>query len=71
MPKIELTQEELKQLKDFLADVKANYDMKQVMPQTTKVLEQFPGINPMGHYSEIDMGFAERSKRRLCKIQIA
>lgn len=63
MPKIELTQEELKQLKAFLTDVKANYNMEQVMPQTDKVLKQFPGINPMGHYSEIDMGFAERNKR--------
>ena len=34
MPKIELTQEELKQLKAFLTDVKANYNMEQVMPQT-------------------------------------
>ena len=63
MPKIELTQEESKQLKAFLADVKANYNMEQVMPQTDNVLKQFPGINPMGHYSEIDMGFAERNKR--------
>ena len=63
MPKIELTQEELKQLTAFLTDVKANYNMEQVMPQTDNVLKQFPGINPMGHYSEIDMGFAERNKR--------
>lgn len=63
MPKIELTQEELKEFKEFMSEVKAGYNFEQVMPQTDKVLNQFPGINPMGHYSEIDMGFAERNKR--------
>ena len=63
MPKIELTQEESKEFKEFMSEVKAGYNFEQVMPQTDKVLNQFPGINPMGHYSEIDMGFAERNKR--------
>ena len=34
-----------------------------VIPEGMDVLKKHPGTNPVGHYSEIDMGFAERMKR--------
>ena len=61
--KIELAEEELDKLKEILEDASTEYGFEKVMPQTEAVLKQFPGINPMGHYSEIDMGITERLKR--------
>lgn len=34
-----------------------------VMPEGLGALKKHPGMNPMGYYSEIDMGFDERLKR--------
>lgn len=34
-----------------------------VMPEGLDALKKHPGMNPVGYYSEIDMGFAERMKR--------
>ena len=62
--KIDLTNEEKEQLKDLLTTAKLMLDgVTKAMPETQAVVEQFPGINPVGYYSEIDMGFAERMKR--------
>ena len=66
MPKnttVDFTEEELDKLKEILEDASTEYGFEKVMPQTEAVLKQFPGINPMGHYSEIDMGITERLKR--------
>lgn len=66
MPKnrtVDFTKEELEELTETLEDASTEYGLEIVMPQTEEVLKQFPGINPMGHYSEIDMGITDRLKR--------
>ena len=60
---IDFTEQELEELREVLEEAKTEYGFEKVMPQTEAVLEQFPGINPMGHYSEIDMGITDRLKR--------
>ena len=61
--KIDLTNEEMDELREVLSAAKLQYGVTKVMPQTEEVLEQFPGINPMGHYSEIDIGYEDRMVR--------
>lgn len=69
--KIQLSTQEEQQLSSLLVTSKKQLDeMSMVMPETKKVIEQCPGINPMGYYSEIDMGFAERMKRCENAIQM-
>ena len=69
--KIQLSTQEEQQLSSLLVTSKKQLDeMSMVMPETKKVVEQCPGINPMGYYSEIDMGFAERMKRCENAIQM-
>lgn len=34
-----------------------------IMPEGVGALQKYPGMNPIGFYSEIDMGFSERMKR--------
>ena len=60
---IDFTEEELEELREVLEEARTEYGYEKVMPQTEAVLKQFPGINPMGHYSEIDMGITDRLKR--------
>ena len=62
---MDFTEEEIEEIRDVinLADEMSENAFEKVMPQTEAVLKQFPGINPMGHYSEIDMGITDRLKR--------
>ena len=67
----DLTEDEIEQLKDVLQVAKGLSDsIIQVMPGSDRVLEEFPAVNPMGHYSEIDMGFTERMKRCECASRL-
>lgn len=67
----DLTEDEVEQLKDVLQVAKGlSESIMQVMPGSDRVLEEFPAVNPMGHYSEIDMGFTERMKRCECASRL-
>ena len=64
MPKTELTKEEEIKLKEIMSTARTQLEgTGKVMPEGRGALEQYPGSNPIGYYSEIDMGFSERMKR--------
>lgn len=62
--KASLSDSEKKAYKEVLATAHQQLNkIGKVMPESVDALNKYPGINPLGYYSEIDMGFAERMKR--------
>ena len=62
--KIKLTNEEATLLTNVLETAKEQLEkIGKVIPEGMDAIKKHPGMNPIGYYSEIDMGFAERMKR--------
>ena len=62
--KASLSDKEKEAYKSILATAHQQLNkIGKVMPEGINALKKHPGMNPVGYYSEIDMGFAERMKR--------
>lgn len=62
--KASLSDKEKEAYKSILATAHQQLNkIGKVMPEGLGALKKHPGMNPVGYYSEIDMGFAERMKR--------
>ena len=59
-----LTKEESQQYSDLIATAMQQLEhIGKVIPEGKNALKKYPGLNPVGHYSEIDMEITDRMKR--------